>query len=476
MRLASLETLTCADPLVLAFGLAHFRWLGSPHDPPCRQHPLVYRFLEKRVKSPSLVQKSRSLVPLACFGLFFAMSPAGATALPVVSTPFPSAFSAASLGAPVSLGDLEVQWKGKTYSLDEIGAAFSEGQGLGVLARLRTYSDWVTSNEYVVALSSDARVILVTPDKRQSKRSLKLVEETLSAFDELMSPPVRSRAQEAAAEVADSAEEDDPFADAFGPVSTGEEADHVPDSGPVLLFEVGEENQYRELLTGVGNDNPRMEGWARSVASEPGFAEEQISAAAWQSAPDGYELGDVWRPQNELVNRLARLLIHRSFGAQPTWLRVSAAWRVEMQVHGDIYCFPYRKEFVGIGDHGGWEPNIKTQFKKRKKKPLQPDEFASWQRNTWDENKAHLSWGVMEYLARFKPEALPAIAEQFRLMFNDGYKTTYPDGTWTTDPRFEIPLEEQAAVLQSHLGDAYLEDISEFFAKGRSYRPKKKKR
>lgn len=398
------------------------------------------------------------------------MSPAGAAALPVVSTSIPSVRSAASLG------ELEVQWKGKKFSLDGLETAFSEGQGAGVLAKLRGYSDWVTSNEYVVALSSDARVILVTPDKRQSKRSLKLVEETLSAFDELMSPPERGHAQEAAAEVDPAEAEEDPFADAFGPVSTGEEADHMPDSEPVMLFEVGKESLYRDLLTGVGNDNPRMEGWARSVASEPGFAEEQLSAAAWQSAPDGYELGDVWRPQNELVNRLARLLIHRSFGAQPTWLRVSAAWRVEMEVHGDIYCFPYRKEFVGVGDHGGWAPNIKTQFKKRKKKPLQPEEFASWKRNNWNESKAHLSWGVMEYLARFKPETLPAIAEEFRLMFNEGYKTTYPDGTWTTDPRFEIPLSEQAAVLQDHLGESYLEDISEFFAKGKSYRPKKKKR
>lgn len=428
------------------------------------------------MKSPSLAQKSRSLVPLARFGLFFGILSAGAAALPVASTSlFPE--SPAPIVGAASLGDLEVQWKGKAHSLADLESKLEDAQSPGVLAKLHEYADWILENEYMVALSKDARVILVTPSKRDNKRCLKLVEETLKSFDGLMAPPERGSTREATVDSSeDAGDGDDIFADAFGPVDIGDEGLHVPDSEPVMVFEVSKEEQYRELLTGVGNDHPRMEDWARSVASEPGFAEEQLAAAAWQAAPDGFELGDVWRPENELVNRLARLLLHRSYGVQPTWLRVATAWRVEMEVQGDIYCFPYRKEFVGIGDHGGWSPNIKTQFKKRKKDPLKPEEFATWQRNTWDEDKAHLSWGVVEYLAKHKPESLPAIAEEFRLLFNSGFRTTFGDGTWKTDPRYEVPVEKQTEVLQSHAGEDFLEETSEFFRKWKSYKPKKKKR
>lgn len=424
--------------------------------------------------SPSLATKPRSLASLATFGLFFALSAPGAAALPAAGAAYLPGSSHATM-AESSLGELEVQWKGKALSLEDLSSKLEAGQSAAILEKLKEYSSWIVENKYAVALSRDARVILVS-QSRDSKRRMKLVEETLQAFDGLLAPPQRDSDFVGNVDAsASTADEDDIFADAFGPISTGEEELHVPDSEPVVLFEIAKEKQYHDLLAGIGQDHPRMEAWANSVTSEPGFAEEQISTAAWQAAPDGYEVGDVWRSENELVNRLARLLMNRSFGVQPTWLRVAAAWRVEMEVQDDIYCFPYRQEFVGIGDHGGWAPALKTQFKKRKKKPLRMEEFATWRRNSWVEDQAHVSWGVVEYLANFQPGALPAIAEEFRVMFNEGFRTTDSDGTWTTNPRYEISIEDQAKVLAKYAGEEYLTDISEFFAKGRSYRPKKSK-
>ncbi|MEM6672999.1 MAG: hypothetical protein AAF726_09145 [Planctomycetota bacterium] len=374
------------------------------------------------------------------------------------SLALPLSTAALALTASAAPNELtNVRWSGESVALDDLRDAADEEALAAISEHLARYDEWMRGTEDVVSLSEDLRVILIAGDERTSKKRMKLVEKTLEAFDGLMAPPDRSG-------------NDEDFVIAEWGVG-----DHVPDAQPVVLIEVEDQDRYLSLVEGIGSQAPHLATWARTAAGLPGFAEEQVHAAAWQSAPDGYELGDVWRPENELVNRLARLLLHRSYGPQPTWLRVAVAWRVEMEVMDSIYCFPYRAGFVGIAEHGGWESELKSAFKRRTDVPVGIDEFARWERNEWDEESAQIAWGIVEYLARHEAEALPAIAEEFRVRYKAGYRTTHADGTWTTNPGFQVPMDAQREVLVAATSEDVLEQATEFFRKGKRYKPKRRR-
>lgn len=351
---------------------------------------------------------------------------------------------------------LEVSVRGKSHELHELADHLPAERLDGALDQLALYSDWITENDYHASVTEDGRVILVTSSKKVARRRMKLVEKTLDAFDELMSPPDRSASTEV-----------------FSRAAWGV-GDHVPDQVPVVLVEVRKAPEYRDLLTGLGEAREDLSSLVHVHGMRPGFSEEQVSAAVWQESPDGYEIGTVWRSENELVNRLARLLVFRSYGPQPTWVSLGAAWNIELEVMRDIYCFPYRSGFVGVGEHGGWETELKREFKKRKKDPLSLDEFAGWRRNTWDEHKAQLSFGMIEYLARHEPEVLPRAAEAFRLRYKQGFKTTHPDGSWETNPAFQVPVEDQLDVLVGFSDAELLQRASEFMTRWSRYRPRRR--
>jgi len=361
----------------------------------------------------------------------------------------------AAVPAYASQDGSTVQWNGTPLQVDSIEEQVPNVKGLA--AQIARYTDWVQENKYHMGLSKDGRVVLITESATVLEKRMKLVEASLQSFDKLMAPPNRNGSKETYR------------------VSTWGAGQHEPDSEPVVLIEVKKEGQFRDLCQGIGVQEPNLSAWASSVAGSSGFAQEQLSAAAWQAAPDGYELGTVWRPENELVNRLARMLLFRSYGTLPTWLRVASAWHVEMEVMDSLYCFPYRSEFVGIGEHSGWEKQLKSEFKKRKKTPLQFNEFGGWQRNTWDADHASYSWGVVQYLARHQPGSLPAVAESFRVMTKEGSLTTHADGSWNLNTGYQIPVEAQFKVLQDKVGDEVMEQTSAFLRAGKRYKPKRSK-
>ncbi|MGD2019275.1 MAG: hypothetical protein PVJ89_14230 [Planctomycetota bacterium] len=359
--------------------------------------------------------------------------------------------------AEVRADDLEVSVRGRSHELAELEQHVAAEHLDGALDQLELYREWILDNDYHVSMTEDGRVILVTSSKKVARRRMKLVERTLEAFDELMSPP-------------DRAGSDEVFSRAAWGIG-----DHVPDQVPVVLVEVRKAGEYQDLLSGLGQAREDLSNLVHVHGMRPGFSEEQVTAAVWQEAPDGYELGTVWRSENELVNRLARLLVFRSYGPQPTWLSVGAAWNIELEVMRDIYCFPYRTGFVGIGDHGGWETELKREFKKRKKDPLALDEFAGWRRNTWDEHKAQLAFGMVEYLSRHEPEVLSRAAEAFRLQYKEGFKTTHPDGSWETNPAYQVPVEEQLDVLVDASDAELLGRATEFMTRWNRYRPRRRR-
>ncbi|MFT5732987.1 MAG: hypothetical protein ACJAZN_003195 [Planctomycetota bacterium] len=403
------------------------------------------------------------LAATALTALTTATSPAASAGPPIgpslASTPTVSAATGGALHAPsIDASSATILWKGKATPFDSIEIPGAADKLAAVAKHVDRYAAWVAENGYAMALTEDARVLLITSSAKVAKRRLKLVSKTLSVFDEIMPAPDRTGS-------------DETFREGDWGV-----CEHVPDAGPVVLIELEKGAHYQALLGSLEKGDPDMQTWTSVHASEPGFDEVRVMAAAWQAAPAGFEVGNVWRSENELVNRLSRMLTYRSFGPQPTWFNQATAWTVEQSVVGNIYCFPYRQEFVSVGEHSGWSSTLKGQFNKRKKEPLELGEFAGWRRNSWDLNEAALSWGFVQFLAKHKPGSLPALAEANRLAYKAGFTVDHGDGTWSTNPNFEVPKASQLETLESIAGEEVLDEASEFFRKGRRYKPSRKRR
>lgn len=373
---------------------------------------------------------------------------ATATSLVLTTAVFAAAPQSASAAEA-----LPVLWKGQTVSLDAIEGKADAEQYAAITRQIDRYRSWIVENEYHVAVTDDLRVVLVTQSKKSSEKRMKLVADTLATFDAVLSPPDRSNSTET--------------------YRGGEWGvrEHAPDAEPVVLIELEKGLHYQTLLTALEETEPGMESWASIQSTEPGFADERFMATGWQAAPDGFEIGQVWRSENELVNRLSRLLLFRSYGPQPNWFTQAAGWAVEQDVMGSIYCFPYRTEFVGVGEHVGWRNEIKNDFKSRKKKPLELSEFADWQRGTWDLDEAATAWGFVQFLIQEKPDAIPAFAEANRLAYRAGFTVDHGDGTWSTNPSFAVSPKAQFDFLTAEAGEDVLQDATDFFRSWKKLRP-----
>ena len=208
----------------------------------------------------------------------------------------------------------------------------------------------------------------------------------------------------------------------------------------------------------------------------PGNEIPGVPSSRFDFDPLGFAERAVDLQPDDVEARIILTHLHQDLGNERAAVaQARAAWNIELEVMRDIYCFPYRAGFVGIGDHGGWETELKREFKKRKKDPLALDEFAGWRRNTWDEHKAQLAFGMVEYLSRHEPEVLPRAAEAFRLQYKEGFKTTHPDGSWETNPAYQVPVEEQLDVLVDASDAELLGRATEFMTRWNRYRPRRRR-
>lgn len=368
------------------------------------------------------------------------------------------ALALAALPAATTLDtdDLPVEWRGKSIPVSALADALAADEVCTpefagkLTAQLERYADWATETEYHVALSDNAIAVLFTESAKIGKRRMKLVEKTLDSFAEVVPTPERDAKSVTYPK----------FDWGTGPTP--------PDTEPVLLFEVRKDRDYRSLVVAAEKTGVLDPSWGRVMSENPGFIDPLIWAAGWQESPNGFEVGDVWRTEHELVNRLSRLLLHRSFGMQPVWFRVATAWIIEQEVLKGIYSFPYRHEFVGVGEHKGWKNELRQLFKRRKGEALGADEFATWKRGTWDDDTAAVAWGLATLLHRTEPGRLGALAEAFRL----GYKDA------TIKGRNYTPIEQLAPAAQEEIltrvaGPEVLTEACEFFRTAKL--PKKKR-
>jgi len=342
-----------------------------------------------------------------------------------------------------------VTWKGAETSLDDLPAEIAAR----LQPTLEHWLPWAQLAEYSTLLEDGARVVLLTrAGEKQAAKQLALVQKTVAAFEALLPAPPR-----------------DPN-ETFLEAEWGQ-GEVIPDRDPVVLVELDRTEHFVSLLDYVGQASPQMASWAEGMKSSTGFVHEGVLSAAWLSAPPDIELGDVWRPGNELVHRLGRVLLRRRFGDQPHWFKVGVAWRLEQDVIGDIYSFPGRNTFVGVGEHVGWDGELKREFGKRKKEPLQLGEFGPWRTGTWDDHSAACAWGMVTFLAKHRPKSLSAIAEALRKAHKRGAFVLHEDETWELRAGYEVPLDEQLAILKEQAGQDVLEQASEAFRLGRKYKP-----
>lgn len=375
------------------------------------------------------------------------------------SPPFALAIACATLAPvpalaqnPCSVEETRVRWKGDELPLAELPAELFER----LCPTLEHWVPWTESEGYRAYLDPGARVVFLThADADEAARQLDLVERTLAVFDALLPSVERDP------------EED--FLEADWGVG-----EVVPDRDPIVLFELEEPEHFASLLDHLGTEVPRLSAWATGMKRGTGFMYDDVLSAAWMSAPPDVELGTVWRPENELANRLARMLLRSRFGGQPHWFKLGIAWRVEQEVMGDIYAFPGRNEFVEVGSHVGWEAELKSDFKKRKRDPLKWSEFALWRDGTWDAEAAARSWGLVNFLAEHRPESLPRIAETLRREHKAGTRVVHADGRWELRPSFVVPLERQMEIFGEHAGEDLLEEVTVAFQKGRRYKPRRR--
>jgi len=400
---------------------------------------------------------------------------------------FLAAVLAGSPAADCRVASQGLHFQGRTRPFDDLPAELTPAARSAV----ETWIPWAERAGYRMTLGDDQRVLVLTYGARSGlERTSQLVDRVSAVFEASLPrtelPPEAPPPDVATpAPPADGPLPEDPEG---GPAPWEEiglgryespevptwsftwgAADMPPDASTAVFLVVEDDGDFLAVLDFLKEGFPYLEAWAEDAGRFSGFTLQQPLAGAFVEGASGQE---EWNPDNEVVNRIAQLLLLRRFGQQPNWLVQAWAWHCEFAVLGAVYCFPYRDEFVGVGEHGGWERDVRNLFKVREKKPLRPSEFADWERGTYEHSTARISWGLLEFVLHEHPGKLPLVAEEFRVHVDRENRVDHGDGTWSRNVDFVIPPERQVELLEKHLGKGFLKDATRFFREAEDYEPR----
>lgn len=358
-------------------------------------------------------------------------------------------------------GKPSLTWKDVKYRLDDLPAELDPL----VAETARPWAEWADAKGYEVELSDAADVILVV-SKRQRKveNDFELVAKTIQAVDRFLEP--RERAPKTTGGAPKEKKERGRLED-FDLPSLDKpdiEAPRLPPQIPVL-FKAYNPRDYESGLDMLVEEHPWLKDWAKDTGTTVyGLVLPHPLVGAWLvNAPDNEE----WNPLNEMVHRMAQMLVIDRCGVQPYWLQVGTAWHVELEVMGAIYCFPYRAEFVGVGEHGGWKHQLRNEFDKPKTPPPTMGEIAGLVRGEYDDRAAGFAWGTARWLVREHPERFGDLLRGFdAITRKEGIQVASDGVTWTTIPGWEIPDARQLETLQRFVSRSFLKDLGEAFADG----------
>ena len=326
-----------------------------------------------------------------------------------------------------------VHWQSKTGT----SAALPEGFPESARTALAAWEPFLKRAGYRVDADATGRLLLCSSeDGSHAESSIKLLAKVSGWFDGRFKPLA-------------------------GPTTPASEPAAAP--ACATLFVLRHQADYALLLEELKKERPELAGWTTEASKETGFAlAEPLCAAYLESAPDLEE----WSAAHELVNRSAQLFLMQRFGVQPYWLQLGTAWAAEWAYDNNLYCFPYRREFVFAAEHGAWPGELKRDFGKRAKKPLEMGEFALLRRGSWDPVRARLAFGCASFLALQPADKLALALSDLQAYREENNRVDQDDGTWVSDLNYEIPAEKQLELLEARLGPKLLERVTAFFSKG----------
>jgi len=394
-----------------------------------------------------------------------------------------------------------ITWQTKHFTSKDI----PEKLGLGPRVAIEFWEPWARKAHYKMDVDNDARVLLMTPEKSsRSEAHLKVIARAESWFDALLPAPDRTpiRGLEKPAAVAKPAaaakpppdvipeDPDGPPPGAVGapgvdaaptttaaPMKSWGSGSSEPDTATAVVLVLDNEKDYASVIEMLGSSQAYLKEWAGDAKKSLGFVLEQPLAGAYVENASGQE---EWNPDHELLNRTVQLLCLRRFGQQPNWLVQGLAWEGEMAYDGTLYCFPYRSEFVGVGEHTAWPSDLRNQFKQRaEKSPADKspriDELAHWARGRFDPNAAKISWGFVHFVATQNAAKFSGLLEELRQFRDADDRKMMPDGTWERIPHYEIAADRQLAILKKHLGADVMANAGNAFRKGDDAKKEEKK-
>jgi hypothetical protein len=244
-----------------------------------------------------------------------------------------------------------------------------------------------------------------------------------------------------------------------------------PEGDPLIVIGVRRAD-YAKVLAKVVAVEPRVKSWADGAArSVTGFILSEPLLAAFLEDPEGVE---EWQVGNELVHRVAQLLVRSSAPQLPPWLMIGLGWHIEDTVCSSVYCFPHRTGFVADAEHTDWGLCLANNFKvARRKKDGRPpiltaEEFADWRpeagKDEFTTGRAYVAFGVARFLAHEHPSELAALMKQLHAAIEKGSKTWTSDTEWQTNPDFRVPVADQLALL-NRVADAFLARVTDYFVK-----------
>jgi hypothetical protein len=359
---------------------------------------------------------------------------------------------------------------------------------------IQRWEPWAKKAHYRMDFDNNARVLLLTPEKSsRAEAHLKVIARTESWFDALLPPadrtpvkglekPVTAKPAAAPTPPPDVIPEDpeSPPPSATPPPSKAPASKTAPqatasptkawgsgsiepDTETAVMLVLDNEKDYASVVEMLSATESYLKDWATEAKKSLGFVLEAPLCGAYVENASGQE---EWNPDHELLNRTAQLLCLRRFGQQPNWIVQGLAWEGEMAFDGTLFCFPYRSEFVGVGEHTAWPSDLRNLFKSRSDKPLKIEEVSKWERGRWDANASKLAWGFVHFAAGQAPGKLSQMLEEMRQFRDSDDRKTKPDGTWERVPHYEISGDNQLTILKKHLGPDVLKNAGNAFRKG----------
>lgn len=322
-----------------------------------------------------------------------------------------------------STDEIKLDWKGKRVTLEAAGVAEQSAT--------KAIAPWAYAHGYALALSDDARSLVVC--KGSTRANAALAKRVQSLHDELLGP---SEAKSAS-----------------------------------VIAEIATDEDLGSLCDALATSFSTYASWLASVRATTGFVLPDPGLAAYLAQPKGIKAKE-WHRENEFVHRAAALELYARYGRLPCWLEVGFAWRAEVEVCKDVYCFPGRSGFVAAGEHRGWTAALAASAKARLDKPFEYDELTGLPRGTYDADLAPRAWGSVEYLARHRRETLAPLLAELARTRDAGSRVTHADGTWETIANYEVPRAKERELVERIVHPEFGAEVTRFFAQGQGFRPK----